>query len=502
MFVRTIRPRVDWTPLRSSARLESVGRGDLGELQRRLAEAGIGAPSATLQDFTGPGAALAAVARPMTMAEALETIGVPSIAGSPEHELAELLKFAAEIEHGLMAQYLYALYSAQQGSVKGALMLVAIEEMGHLITVQNLLAAAGEPPWLGRYDWSQSPFAPFAFRLEPASRLSIAKYAVCEMPEIDSPDITAAQHVLLPDILKDARTSADGVDPIRIGLLYAKIYWLLRRDDLPLANPDDEPWSNFPVSDFAASPTLKGRHVKDASFAGPAEKQAEIDPWQSDQNSVIVHAVSSRDDALAAVSDVAEQGEGFGSTPDGHFDHFVTLYEQIKDQSGIAYAVPTDPWYGTVDPPGRDPLNKITSPDGEKFARLADQVYALILLSTALFPLLPASADPAHRKGVGQAALALMQGGMRQIGLILPTIERDGAAAGLVAAMCFGQPAEGIAGEAAAVLAQIKSLLDEAVTTAEQIAATTTVLTRKNKAKQIAGSLRNDARPLFDQIEI
>ncbi len=73
----------------------------------------------------------------MTMAEALRVIGPPSIDGSPEDELVEFLKFAAEIEHGLMVQYLYAAYSAKQGTVSGPLKLVAIEEMGHLITVQN-----------------------------------------------------------------------------------------------------------------------------------------------------------------------------------------------------------------------------------------------------------------------------------------------------------------------------------------------------------------------------
>jgi hypothetical protein len=275
----------------------------------------------------------------------------------------------------------------------------------------------------------------------------------------------------------------------------------LRANDLALANPSDEPWPGFPVSEFAADEKLKGRHVGDASFRGAPKSQAQIEPWQSDQDTVIVQVVGSRADALAAVSDLVEQGEGFGATPEGHFDQFVELYQRTKDQTDIARAVPTDPWYGTVDPPGRDPINKITSPDGEKFARLADQLYALILLSTALYPMLPASTDAAQRTGVGEAALALMDGGLKLAGLVLPTIER-GEANGLVAGMCFGQPTGAKAETPAAVLTQIKTLLDAAVATAEQITATTTVPIRKTRAQLIANNLQEQVRPLFDQIQL
>ncbi len=321
------------------------------------------------------------------------------------------------------------------------------------------------------------------------------------MPAIDSPHITPEQCALLVDILKDANESAMGTDPIRIGLLYAKIYWLLRCDDLPRPNPDDEPWPGFPVSEFAADEKQKGRHVGDVFFQGAPEKQAQVDPWQSDQDTVIVHVVGGRDNALAAVSDVVEQGEGFGATPDGHFDQFVELYQSTKGQAGIAHAVPSDPWYGISDPLGRDPIDKITSPDGEKFARLADQLYALILLSTALYTMLPVSTDPAHRTGVGGAALILMEGGMKQTGVVLPMIERNGGANDLVAGMCFGQPTEAVAETPAALLAQIKGLIDKAVATAEQIVATTTVLTRRSKAQTIANNLQQ-VRPLFDQIQL
>src|SRR5580765_8261229 len=76
--------------------------------------------------------------------------------------LVMLLHVAAEIEHGLMVQYLYAAYSLggpdaatpeRQALIKRwqtSLLKVAKEEMGHLLTVQNILRLVGAPVHFGR----------------------------------------------------------------------------------------------------------------------------------------------------------------------------------------------------------------------------------------------------------------------------------------------------------------------------------------------------------------
>src|SRR5947208_12215392 len=81
---------------------------------------------------------------------------------SPHDEAVFLLNIAAEVEHALMVQYLFAAYSLQDASRfpaaqaallrawRGALATVAREEMGHLITVQNLLRSLGAPLSLAR----------------------------------------------------------------------------------------------------------------------------------------------------------------------------------------------------------------------------------------------------------------------------------------------------------------------------------------------------------------
>lgn len=52
----------------------------------------------------------------MTLFAALKSIGLPYLPDlSPEDELIELLCRAGEVEHGLMVQYLYGMYSAPAG---------------------------------------------------------------------------------------------------------------------------------------------------------------------------------------------------------------------------------------------------------------------------------------------------------------------------------------------------------------------------------------------------
>ena len=99
--------------------------------------------------------------------------GLPGLPPRPEEMswrdyLIMLLHIAAEIEHGLMVEYLYAAYSLggevaarHADQVRGwrdVILTVAREEMGHLITVQNLLLLIGGPVSFERqdYPWSSA----------------------------------------------------------------------------------------------------------------------------------------------------------------------------------------------------------------------------------------------------------------------------------------------------------------------------------------------------------
>lgn len=145
-------------------------------------------------------------------------------------ELGRLLKEAAEIEHDLMVQYLYAAFSLKpryadlvgQGVPEANTVLgVAIQEMQHLRAVNDLLNDLGFAPVLSRHDFpEEGNIYPFAFKLEPMTRESLAKYVYCEAPH-DALTPRSAQDHAFVEKLSDAL----GADPRpnHIGSLYGSI---------------------------------------------------------------------------------------------------------------------------------------------------------------------------------------------------------------------------------------------------------------------------------------
>jgi hypothetical protein len=99
-----------------------------------------------------------------------------------------LLQIGASIERALMVQYLYAAYSLRDDHAKAKewrkiLLTIAREEMGHLLTVQNILTLLGAAFNLDRgdYPWDV-PFEACPFRLEQLTQGSLACYVYAEMP--------------------------------------------------------------------------------------------------------------------------------------------------------------------------------------------------------------------------------------------------------------------------------------------------------------------------------
>jgi hypothetical protein len=126
------------------------------------------------------------VQRPRSFAEKICGAGLTSVPGRTARLKAiYLLQIAAEIEHALMVQYLYAAYSIDDQFAEGRndrllsivnrwkrdLRIVARQEMAHLITVQNLLMAVGADIYVNRENnFLLHPDAyPFPVRFEPLS---------------------------------------------------------------------------------------------------------------------------------------------------------------------------------------------------------------------------------------------------------------------------------------------------------------------------------------------
>lgn len=498
MLRRGRRAHYEWVPI---ARDLARRAGGLGPIGARTLEIGISTPSVGISG-TSP-----ALPESMSLSEALTKVGLPQSNLAPEDELVDLLQNAAEIEHGLLIQYLYATYSSIKPVIGGLLKEIAIEEMGHFMTVQNMLLACGAQPYLGHSDWIASNlFRPFPFTLEPVSKESIAKYTTAEMPDLNSAHLTPEQKDLLPAILADARMSAGyDVEAYRVGLLYMKIYWLLRFSDAELLDPSQEPWFGFPVKELAETPTLAGRHIREGFLQDVSARNGLARHWRGTHQTLIVESITNRDDALRAIAAVSAQGEGFGTTPDGHFDRFVLAWQQANVEGPIAVNAAVDPWYAPRSEGDSRRGNEITSPVGILFARIADGVYEFSLLATALYLLLPASVPSDTRRKAARAAIATMKDGLgiAAMSLRATSLCQGGGAEDLVCGLPFSFPPIDVAADASKVLARARVLKGEIEVRAAEVTNTLDATQSQiDDAASISRSVVEHIWPLLEALPV
>jgi Ferritin-like len=111
----------------------------------------------------------------------------------PLLELVRLLREAANVEHALLVQYLFATFSIRPkydvlvgSGLQGDdldFLGVAIQEMQHFNAVNHMLVSLGAAPHLGRDDFPiVSDLYPFPLELERLTRKSTAKYVAAESP--------------------------------------------------------------------------------------------------------------------------------------------------------------------------------------------------------------------------------------------------------------------------------------------------------------------------------
>jgi hypothetical protein len=135
------------------------------------------------------------VAASLVARAAAAEIEVPPPEFTGRDYLICLLHVAAEIEHSLMVRYLFTAYSlggpdvpenrrADVRAWQETTLGIVNEEMGHLITIQNLLTALGAPLNFNRKDYPHgSAFYPSGFTLQPANLGSLATYVCAESPQ-------------------------------------------------------------------------------------------------------------------------------------------------------------------------------------------------------------------------------------------------------------------------------------------------------------------------------
>lgn len=245
---------------------------------------------------------------------------------SPHDYVVFLLTMGAEIEHSLMVQYLYAAYSYGGPQVpeehrpmvkrwQDTLLSIAREEMGHLMTVQNLLRLLGGPINLSREDFPwDSKLTPFPFSLEPVTQTLLAQYVVAESPT-DWGDAATPEEKA--QILAQAAHGA-GKPVNRVGALYSYILTLL---DNPVALPDAD--FHAETLPFQATWAEWGRNY------GPPPKGDVIG------TNMLIDTAYSRQTVVDAITRLATQGEALDLQEDAqynetsHFQRFLTLWREF-----------------------------------------------------------------------------------------------------------------------------------------------------------------------------
>jgi hypothetical protein len=376
---------------------------------------------------------------------------VPSIPGRTARIKAiNLLQIAAEVEHALMAQYLYAAYSLDEAFAQGDgettskvdrwkrdIRAIARQEMAHFITVQNLLIVLGAEVYVNRENnFSEHPDQyPFPVRFERFGLDPLARYVVTESP---SPKEIRDRETrrLLQQATRRAEQSKMQVKAKvnRVGLLYAALYWLFLKADHS-RGPWDMPDS---VRDFMHTTGLEGVHVKDTDFV-PRTEYADFcatgEEWEVFEDEFRVSETDPRNCALRAIQWIMLQGEGPSGKPcravESHFCRFLRIYQELDENPKLAAAarpVPVNPVVPSTNrhepvEPGAQP---ITHPESKLWATLFNVRYQMLLLDVLLaLSINRHGKDCDLRKDLTSWAAGHEMEHLKQIGQLLPTLPRD-----------------------------------------------------------------------------
>lgn len=346
-------------------------------------------------------------------------LGKPEGVGQVEH-LITLLQMGAAIEHELMIQYLYAAYSLGGDQVpvehrqkvrvwQQNVLAIAREEMGHLLTVQNVLTCLGAPiTWdRGNYPRMQKVFPIARKALRALSKESLEVYIYAEGPSELAHSkgigrVTAAQaKAIYAEACRAVRATPD-----QVGTLYAEIIRIVK-------DPGLIPDSAFHAETYARQASWeewgKGYepYIIDANTHPPDVTREDYNAPVFYSPRVILSQVASRTQVVEALTLISEQGENARLAEDGqpsHFERFVSIYDGwMRSKAGAVRGrtrwsptrdVPVNP---TVDPSrtGRN-VTFIESEHAREWGILCNLRYRLLLTYLSQMYRLPPAADPSE----------------------------------------------------------------------------------------------------------
>jgi hypothetical protein len=292
------------------------------------------------------------------------------------NRLAELLVMAAQVEHDVLCQYLFAGATLKQhhdeGGVsyaqleqmrrwKATIMEVARQEMEHLGIVTNLLTAIGEAP---RFDRPDFPAPTSILPIDQESRLlrfserAVLRFLCFEMP-------AQLPHETEVTYLQGCLQDFDPAHYDAIYRLYAEVKELIEEiepRDLFIGPPSAQFVSAWPA--VAARGRTPGKSAQPGSIYG-----------------ISLPEITDTGSATRAVDQIVEEGEGAGGhAPTSHFARFLGIHRELVTAKAAdpsfepARAVVDDP--GTSERPG---ATRITNPATIEVSELFDLGYAVMM---------------------------------------------------------------------------------------------------------------------------
>jgi CDGSH-type Zn-finger protein/truncated hemoglobin YjbI len=340
--------------------------------------------------------------------------------------LIYMLCEAAELEHGIMCQYLFAAFSLKQDAAEGLtgdqaaavrrwreqISHVAVQEMLHLALVQNLLSAIGAAPHLSRPNFPQPAShypAGVNLTLLPFGEPALRHFMFLERPEgmalHDAPGLAAFRRAV--PAMQAGDIVPRGQDFGTVGHLYRSIEAGIEH----LAEKYGERWL----------------------FVGPPRAQATREYFRWPELVAVTDVASAR----RAIGEILEQGEGpRGDWRNAHFGQFVGIldeFEQLREADrGFD---PVRPVLSlNVRPSERDPdVPLVTDPLAQRVMDLFNVCYEILLLMLQRFFAHTAETD-AQLRVLADGTYALMAQAIKPLGDLITRLpagpEYPGQAAG------------------------------------------------------------------------
>lgn len=324
-------------------------------------------------------------------------------------DLINTLHLAAELEHNLMCQYLFAAYSMKRATSEGldevqlektrgwgAMMtLVARQEMEHMGLALNLLSAIGGTPYFRRPNFPQRKdhYGQLGIKSELTrfSKETIHRFQGFESPHpLPGPEFCTTRGIsreelrallLAPQVFipRDARaqaSAAGGEQPREIEFTSVQdLYQSLAAGFVTVTERIGE--QNLFIGDVNAE-----------IWGGPNTPYGEGSMDDLSQYGLDLIQVSNLPTALDAIVEIIEQGEGIRAPPDyiehTHYCIFTNMLDEMQDEKRNFEAArpvvrnPLTRMHPDITAPRE--VNIITRPETREIANLFNLTYELMLL--------------------------------------------------------------------------------------------------------------------------